>query len=120
MDPSPLTGRTLAMTLRRACSVALELPQRHGGELVTGRRTEPELLARTLEVTAVGQQHAEVVVAVHVPRGDAAAVRLLGGLDVQELVGVEVAEREPGLQLAQLRAALEHEPRLGEPAGVAE
>src|SRR5690348_15128378 len=101
-------------------SAALELPQGVGGELVTRGGTEAELLDGTVEVAALGQQDGEVVVAVRLTRRDATAVGLLRRLVVLQLVGVEVAQRQPGHRLAELGALLQDEASLGGAAGRAQ
>ena len=102
----------------RAVLAVLELPEGVRGELVTGGGTEPELLDGAVEVPALGQQHGEVVVAVRLTCGDAAAVGLLRRLVVLHLVGVEVAERQPGHGLAELGALLQDEAGLVLAAGL--
>src|SRR3954452_16459466 len=101
-------------------SVALELLQGPQGQVVPGGDPEPELLDRAVDVAALDEQQTEVVVAVDVPGADAGAVGLLGGLLVTQLVAVEVAEREPGLGLPELRPVLEHPAGLVDAPGVAQ
>ena len=95
------------------------MPRSRRASIASRRRSRPELelLDRAVEVAALGQQDAEVVVAVHVAGRDAGAVGLLGGLLVAHLVGVVVAQRQPGGGLAALGAALEHGAGLGLAAG---
>src|SRR5688500_3648538 len=81
-------------------------------------RAQAELLDCRFEVAALGQQVGQVVVAVHLAGRDAAAVGLLGGLLVAHLVGVEVAQGQPGHRLAELGAALQDRAGLGLPAGL--
>src|SRR4051794_39328231 len=99
---------------------AFELVQGAQGQVVTGSDAETELLDRPVDVTALDQQQAQVVVAEDVARTDAGAVGLLGRLLVAELVAVEVAQRQPRLRLAELGTVLEHPAGLVDAPGVAQ
>ena len=93
----------------------LELPEASRGELVTGGRAEAELLDGAVDVAAVGQQDGEVVVAVDVAGGDAAAVGLLRGLVVapaRRRRGCPAAARPPA-RPAWRRARARSGPRPG-------